>query len=144
MTPEARLPHVSLTPPPRESWLLVLGRQANVRTLLVTFLTQAGYTVVECATFPEVEVALKGQDVPGLILFDGEATPEGVLSRQLQQLARLLSSPASCPVLLLSLAQPLPRPKQLPGTVTVLAQPFDLTDLLHLVTATFSPQHDRS
>lgn len=136
MAPEARQHSVPGGLPPRERWLLVLGRQANVRTLLVTFLRQAGYRVVGYATLSEAEAALEGQATPALILFDGEAAPEGVLSVQLQQLSTLLPPTTSCPVLLLSLAHPPPRPEQLPGTVTVVAQPFDLTDLLRLVTTT--------
>jgi hypothetical protein len=89
--------------------------------------------VVGCATLAEAESALAGQAVPALILFDGGAAPEDALHEQLQQLVRLLPPTAFCPVLALSLAQPLPRPSQLPGAVTVLAQPFDLTELLHLV-----------
>jgi CheY-like chemotaxis protein len=135
MSPEDRPQTVPLTTTTsRGGWLLVLGRQANVRTLLVTFLTQAGYAVLGCATLAEAEVILAGQAAPALILVDGEAATEEGLYQSLQQLSTLLPPQTSCPVLLLSLAQPLPRSRFLPGTVRVLAQPFDLTDLLQFIT----------
>lgn len=128
--PPHRLPRISA---PHGGWLLVLGRQANVRTLLVTFLGEIGYPVVGCATLAEAASALEEQAAPAVILFDGEAAPEDALHDQLHQLSALLPPTAFCPVLLLSLAQPLPRPSQLPGSVTVVAQPFDLTELQHRI-----------
>jgi CheY-like chemotaxis protein len=140
MAPEDR-PHLfTLSTTPYGGWLLVLGRQENVRTLLVTFLSQAGYAVAGCATLTEAESVLAGQAAPALILVDGEAATEAALHQYLQQLSTLLPPQVSCPVILLSLAQPLPRSRSLPGTVTVLAQPFDLKDLLQLIaTASHSP-----
>ena len=129
------IPHTT----PRESWLLVLGRHEHVRTLLVTFLSLAGYAVVGCATLAEAASALEGQAAPAVILFDGAAASESALHEQLQQLARLLPPTTHCPLIALSLAQPLPRPSQLPGHVTVVAQPFDLTDLLHVVASASPP-----
>jgi CheY-like chemotaxis protein len=143
MPPEEPSPSVPPVSAPRAGWLLVLGRQANVRTLLVTFLTQAGYPVVGCATFAEAEAAFTRQGAPALLLYDGEALSETALHERLQQLARLLPSASTYPVLLFSLAHPLPRSEQLPGSVTVVAQPFDLSQVLQLATTSTFPQpHD--
>jgi DNA-binding NtrC family response regulator len=123
---------------PSRGWVLVLASHTNLRNLLLRTLSLAGYAVLGCATLNEAEPILRRLALPGLILFDEMEASEEVLAQRLQQLSALLPPKAGCPLLILSAMHPLPRSQSLPGVVRVVAKPFNLAQVLHLVASYMS------
>jgi DNA-binding response OmpR family regulator len=110
-----------------------------LRNLLQRVLGLEGYAVLGCATLSEAEPVLRRFAQPGLILFDEmEASEEG-LAQRLRQISALLPPEAECPLLILSAMHPLPRSQTLPGVVRIVAKPFNLAQVVHLVASHMSP-----
>jgi hypothetical protein len=101
-------------------------------------LSLAGYAVLGCATLSEVEPVLRRLALPGIILYDEMEASEEALAQRLRQLSALLPQKAGCPLLILSAMHPLPRSRSLPGVTRVVAKPFNLAQVLHLVASYMS------
>lgn len=128
-------PSTGLEAASKRGWVLVLVREQRLRYLLLTVLSQAGYSVLGCATLTEARYALEQRRTPRLILLDGAEASEERLREQVQQLEAALVPGTKGRVLVFSLAHPQPRLQQLPGVDALLARPFDLTHLLEKVQA---------
>jgi CheY-like chemotaxis protein len=129
------LPSTPLVPGPQPGWIFVLSRSQHIRDLLLLVLRQEGYAVEGAATLAEAAPLFSTQGTPSVILLDGGATSDENLHARLEQIAALLPKGGPCPVIVLSVAHPLPRPERLPGIVSILPTPLDLRTLLELVAA---------
>lgn len=126
-------PGTPLVPRSQPGWICVLSRSQHIRDLLLLVLRQEGYAVEGAATLAEAASLFSTQGTPSVLLLDGGATSEDNLHAQLEQVAALLPGGGPCPVIVLSVAHPLPRPERLPGMVTILPTPLDLRTLVELV-----------
>ena len=118
-----------------QGWVLVLVREQHLRQLLLTVLSQVGYTLLGCATLAEARQVLGQHSLPSLLIFDGAEASEARLREHLHQIEGFLALGASCRIIVLSLSHPQPRPQQLPGVDALIARPFDLTAVLDKVEA---------
>ncbi len=119
----------------KQGWVLVIARQQHLRQLLLTILSQAGYTLLGCSTVDEARHTLGQHCAPRLILFDGAAESEERLREQVQQITLALPPGTHCRLIMLSLAHPQPRLQTLPGVDALIARPFDLLQVLGKVKA---------